>query len=43
MNERCLRPLLCTVKAELGQGQPGLIKEGRMVKLCQFNPSFMPV
>ena len=23
MDERCFRPLLCTVKAELGRGQPG--------------------
>ena len=22
MDERCFRPLLCTVKAELGRGQP---------------------
>ena len=26
MDERCFRPLLCTVKAELGQGQPGLMR-----------------
>ena len=25
MDERCFRPLLCTVKAELGRGQPGLM------------------
>ena len=25
MDERCFRPLLCTVKAELGRGQPGQI------------------
>ena len=24
MDERCFRPVLCTVKAELGRGQPGL-------------------
>ena len=27
MDERCFRPLLCTVKAELGRGQPGLRDE----------------
>ena len=26
MDERCFRPLLCTVKAELGRGQPGLMR-----------------
>ena len=26
MGERCFRPLLCTVKAELGRGQPGLMR-----------------
>ena len=26
MDERCIRPLLCTVKAELGRGQPGLMR-----------------
>ena len=26
MDERCFRPLLCTVKAELGLGQPGLMR-----------------
>ena len=26
MDERCFRPLLCTVKAELGWGQPGLMR-----------------
>ena len=25
MDERCFRPLLCTVEAELGRGQPGLM------------------
>ena len=25
-DERCFRPLLCTVKAELGRGQPGLMR-----------------
>ena len=28
MDERCFRPLLCTVKAELGQGQPQRGREG---------------
>ena len=26
MDEQCFRPLLCTVKAELGRGQPGLMR-----------------
>ena len=26
MDEWCFRPLLCTVKAELGRGQPGLMR-----------------
>ena len=26
MDERCLRPLFCTTKAELGWGQPGLMR-----------------
>ena len=26
MDERCFRPLLCTVKAALGRGQPGLMR-----------------
>ena len=26
MDERCFRPLLCSVKAELGRGQPGLMR-----------------
>ena len=26
MDERCFRPLLCTIKAELGRGQPGLMR-----------------
>ncbi len=26
MNERCFTPLFCTVKAELGRGQPGLMR-----------------
>ena len=26
MNERCFRPLFCTVKAELGRGQSGLMR-----------------
>ena len=26
MDERCFRPLLCTVKAELGRGQHGLMR-----------------
>ena len=26
MDERCFRPLLCTVRAELGRGQPGLMR-----------------
>ena len=26
MDERCLRPLFCTIKAELGRGQPGLMR-----------------
>ena len=26
MDERCFRPLLCTDKAELGRGQPGLMR-----------------
>ena len=26
MDERCFRPLFCTVKAELGHGQPGLMR-----------------
>ena len=26
LDERCFRPLLCTVKAELGRGQPGLMR-----------------
>ena len=26
MDERFFRPLLCTVKAELGRGQPGLMR-----------------
>ena len=26
MDERCFMPLLCTVKAELGWGQPGLMR-----------------
>ena len=26
MDERCFRPLLCTVKAELGRGKPGLMR-----------------
>ena len=26
MDERCFRPLLYTVKAELGRGQPGLMR-----------------
>ena len=26
MDERCFRPLLCTVKAELGREQPGLMR-----------------
>ena len=26
MDERCFRPLLCTAKAELGRGQPGLMR-----------------
>ena len=26
MDERCFRPLFCTVKAELGLGQPGLMR-----------------
>ena len=26
MDERCFRALLCTVKAELGRGQPGLMR-----------------
>ena len=26
MDERCFRPLLCTVKAELGPAQPGLMR-----------------
>ena len=26
MDERCFRPLFCTVKAELGRGQPGLMR-----------------
>ena len=26
MDERCFKPLLCTVKAELGRGQPGLMR-----------------
>ena len=26
MDELCFRPLLCTVKAELGRGQPGLMR-----------------
>ena len=26
MDERCFRPLICTVKAELGWGQPGLMR-----------------
>ena len=26
MDERCFRPLLCTVKSELGRGQPGLMR-----------------
>ncbi len=25
-NEQCFRPLFCTVKAELGRGQPGLMR-----------------
>ena len=28
MDERCFRPLLCTVKAELGRGQPGTMARG---------------
>ena len=26
MDERCFRPLFCTIKAELGRGQPGLMR-----------------
>ena len=26
MDERCLRPLFCTIKAQLGRGQPGLMR-----------------
>ena len=26
MDERCLRPHFCTIKAELGRGQPGLMR-----------------
>ena len=26
MDERCLRPFFCTIKAELGRGQPGLMR-----------------
>ena len=26
MDEGCFRPLFCTIKAELGQGQPGLMR-----------------
>ena len=26
MDERCFRPPFCTIKAELGQGQPGLMR-----------------
>ena len=26
MNERCFQPLFCTIKAELGRGQPGLMR-----------------
>ena len=28
MDERCFRPLFCTIKAELGRGQPGLAYTG---------------
>ena len=35
MDERCFRPLLCTVKAELGRGQPGLMRSwSRDISLC---------
>ena len=33
MDERRFRPLLCTVKAELGQGQPGQ-KERNAIKIA---------
>ena len=26
MDERCFRPLFCTIKAEMGRGQPGLMR-----------------
>ena len=35
MDERCLRPLFCTIKAELGRGQPGLIPQIGKVRLCK--------
>ena len=46
MDERCFRPLLCTVKAELGQGQPGLMRaqwEGMGdVGSARYEPALLP-
>ena len=30
MDEQFFRPLFCTIKAELGRGQPGLINEMKL-------------
>ena len=41
MDERCFRPLLCTVKAELGRGQPGLMSEAIRSSECGFVGFFL--
>ena len=42
MDERCFRPLLCTVKAELGRGQPGLMSliEGKSKTKIPLMPNY---
>ena len=42
MDEGCFRPLLCTVKAELGRGQPMLRRWSLMkaVWSCYINGQF---